>query len=439
MAHPTRQMHLTLNISEYGRHAAAWRRPGLDFTGIPDLGRYVHAAQVAERALFDSVFLADSPFYYPVRDGGGISQRVDPFVLLAMMAAETERIGLIGTQSMSYHEPYTVARKVASLDQLSGGRAGVNCVASAGHAIARNHGLEAERQHADRYVMTEENLEVITRLWDGAGVAGSSAQGVDHRGEYFTVAGTLDVPRPVTGRPIIVQAGSSPQGRDVAARWSDAIFAGSTTIPHAQDYYKDIKSRVAAAGRNPDHVTILPGVFPYIGSTEAEAKALKAEMDAYHAEFADTIAAFSAVMGMDFSGYDPDAPLPYDDLPKPGEGTYGGWSMPVLYTRMAREENLTLKQIADRSFIGGGKNLQWTVEGTPEQIADELELWFREGCGDGFAIVAPLMPETIELMADEVVPILQKRGLFRTEYEGETLRANLGVPDVRVAAPLVAG
>ncbi|MCW2696427.1 MAG: nitrilotriacetate monooxygenase [Modestobacter sp.] len=423
------QMHLSLNLSEYGRHAGAWRHPDNDYTVVPDIGRYVHAAQVAEGALFDSVFLADSP-QHATTPSGITSTRVDPFAVLSAIAVETHSVGLIGTMSTSYSEPYTVARRVAALDHLSHGRAAVNCVASAGDRMARNFSLVSEHPHAQRYSRTEEHLTLMAKLWDSAGTADSAPRPVDHHGEFFDVTGSLDIPRPPAGRPVIVQAGNSPEGRAVAGRWAEAIFAGSTTMPHAQEYYRDVKAQTAGAGRDPDHIKILLGVFPYIADTETAAQALKAELDEYHREHADTIGHLSAILGLDLSTYDPEGPLPYADLPTPGQGNMGGWSMATLFPRMAREEGLTLGQIADRAFVGGLSNLQWSVVGTGEQVAAELERWFRAGCCDGFAIVAPMTPKTIEDMAQQVVPELQRTGVFRTEYTGSTIRDHLGLPPV---------
>jgi FMN-dependent oxidoreductase (nitrilotriacetate monooxygenase family) len=417
-------MHLSLNLSEFGRHSGAWRHPMSDTSHVPSIDSYVQFARTAERGKFDLVFIADTPYHAAGRTSA-TGTRVDPMEVLAAVATETSHIGMIATISTSYNDPLDVARRAASLDRLSGGRLGINYVASTGDATARNFNLDQQLPHDQRYVRSNEFLEVVTALWAGAGDGVRAPAVVDHVGAHFAVRGGLDVLRPAGGRPLIVQAGSSAEGRDLAARWADAIYAGGSSIERAQEYYQDIKARTAAYGRDPSSIKILLGVMPFIGATEKSAHELHDALDEYHLEGADVISHLSAILEFDLSGYDPSGPLPFAQLPEVKSSSV---SLSSLFKRMAREEDWSIAETARRSYVGGLANMQWVVTGTSRQVADEMQRWFEAGTADGFAIVAPILPQTIDAFVDEVIPQLQDRGLVRQDYEGTTVREHFGLP-----------
>ncbi|MFJ3959293.1 LLM class flavin-dependent oxidoreductase [Arthrobacter sp. NPDC090010] len=429
-----RQLILNAFLMSNGHHEASWRLPESDTHAATDVTHYQRLAQTAERAHFDAVFFADSPVLH-----GDVTQRpygvIEPTVLLAAIAAVTERIGLVATASTSYNEPYNLARRFAGLEQISGGRSGWNVVTTAGDAAARNFSLASQPGHADRYARAEEFLQVTEKLWDsweddvhvgdkGGGTWGdaSKVHPVLHRGEFFRVDGPLDAPRSPQGRPVIIQAGSSESGRDFAARWAEAVFTAHQSIESAREFYADLKRRVALAGRDADTVKILPGIVPVIGATEAEARALDEELDRLilpeHA-----LRHLAGVLGVDPSRLELDRPLP-EDLPEES-AIEANKSRRTLIVALGRDEGLTVRQIIGR--LGGGRGHQ-TFAGTAVQVADRIEHWFTTGAADGFNIMPPVLPSGLEVFTREVVPILQERGLFRTEYTGTTLREHYGLP-----------
>ncbi|MGY4857461.1 NtaA/DmoA family FMN-dependent monooxygenase [Cryobacterium sp. AP23] len=418
----TRTMHLSVNLSEYGRHSGGWRHEISDVRQIPNTDVYLHASRVAEAGLFDLVFIADTPVHVPGRTVS--ATRLDPFEMATAIAAETSSIGIIVTISTSYNEPYDVARRAASTDHILNGRLGVNYVASSGDATAQNFNHAVQLPHAERYERSNEFLDVVTGLWAGAPTPDAPGTPTRHAGTHFEVSGPLDVYRPPAGRPAIVQAGSSDEGRDLAARWADAIYAGGSTLERAQEYYQDIRRRAAAYGRDPDSIKILLGIMPFVGATDAEAHQLHSTLDDNHAEGADVIAHLSGLLEYDLTQHDPGEPLPFDRLPTV---TSASVSQATLFTRMAREESLSIAEIAFRSYIGGLANMQFVATGTPGHIADVMQEWFEAGTCDGFAIVAPILPKSIEDFVELVVPELQRRGLFRTEYESSTLAERFGL------------
>ncbi|GAB2585970.1 monooxygenase [Paractinoplanes abujensis] len=389
---------------------------------------------MAEDAKFDSVFLADSPVLWsdPGRRPAG---KLEPTLLLAALAAGTSRIGLIATASTSYNEPYNLARRFASLDHLSGGRAGWNIVTTAGDAAARNFGLAGQPLHRARYERADEFLDVSTKLWDSwaddaivadkaAGVHALSerVRAIAHEGAHFRVEGALNVPRSPQAHPLLVQAGSSEDGKDFAARWAEAVFTAQPTLAESQAFYADLKRRVAAAGRDPDHVVILPGIVPVIGATEAEARELDAELDRLIApQYA--IGTLAHTLRVDPARLRLDEPLP-DDLPGEDE-IEGAKSRRTLIVDWARRDNLTVRQLIGK--LGGGRGHR-TFAGTPVQVADTIQHYFEHGAADGFNIMPAVLPSGLEAFATEVVPILQERGLFRTDYTGTTLREHYGLP-----------
>jgi FMN-dependent oxidoreductase (nitrilotriacetate monooxygenase family) len=426
-------MHFNLFIFDTGHHEASWRLPGSDPLASTDVGYYEGLARTAEAAKFDSVFLADAPALWndPGRRPSG---RLEPIMLLTALARATQRIGLIATASTSYNDPYNLARRFASLDHISGGRAGWNIVTTAGDDAARNFGLEAQPAHAERYQRAAEFIEVSRKLWDSwqdDAVVADKARGVhaeadrvhaiDHAGRFFRVRGPLDVPRSPQGHPVLVQAGSSEDGKQFAARYAEAVFTAQQTLAEGQAFYADLKRRAALAGRHPDEIKILPGIVPVLGSTEAEARELAAELDrlivADHAR--NTLATLLRVQPERLAL---DGQLPAD-LPDEDE-IEGAKSRYTLVVELARRERLTVRQLIGR--LGGGRGHR-TFAGTPEQVAATIEEWCTHGAADGFNVMPAVLPSGLELFAAHVVPILQRRGLFRHEYDGTTLREHYGL------------
>ncbi|MBG0830219.1 LLM class flavin-dependent oxidoreductase [Planomonospora sp. ID67723] len=440
---PTRTLHLNAFLMGVGHHEAAWRHPRTEPARLSDVRHYQQLARIAERGRLDSLFLADGlALQGDVRHNalGGL----EPLTLLSALAAVTDHIGLIATVSTTYNEPFHVARKFASLDHISGGRAGWNIVTSAGEAEARNFGVERPA-HADRYARATEFLEVVTKLWDSwedDAVVGDRRTGVyadtgkihalDHDGVHFRVRGPLNTSRPPQGHPLLVQAGSSEDGKEFAARHAEAVFTAQQTLAEGQEFYADLKGRLARYGRHEDELLILPGISPIIGSTEREALRLEKELEDLIIP-AYGLAQLSHMVGIELSHDALDRPLP--DV---SAETEGAQSRRKLVIDLARRENLTVRQLLARLAGGRGHRV---VAGTPEQIADEIQVWFTGGAADGFNIMPPVLPGGLEDFVEHVVPELQIRGLFRTEYEGRTLRENYGLarPASRHARPVAAG
>ena len=415
---PDQKMRLSLNLRGIGFHAGAWRHPQSTPERVYDIGYYTDIARIAERGKFDAVFLADSP---NARTGSqpAISWPLDPFAVLSGIATATERIGLIGTLSTSYSDPYDLARRVGALDLLSGGRAGVNLVTSAGDAIARNFGFAQHYEHADRYRRAEELCDVILALWAAA------PHGVSIKGERFSVEGALNLPPSPQGRPVIVQAGASEDGRNFAGRAAEMVFAASSDIATGQALYRDLKQRTVQAGRRPQDIAIMPGVMPFIGSTEAEARRFYNELEELIDDNGASLGRLGAELGLDLSIYDPEGPIPVEDFPAPADHK-GGVTRLLRLKTWAVESGLNLRRFAQLVYRSLGV-IHWEPVGTPEQIADELELWFRAGTADGFNLLVPQQTVQLSLFVDEVVPILQRRGLFRHDYETETFAGHLGL------------
>ena len=430
----TRQLNLNAFLMSTGHHEASWRLPESDPLIAADVAHYQALARIAERGKLDSVFFADSPsiFSNPARRP---PETLEPTLLLAAMAVVTERIGLIATSSTTYEEPYNLARRFASLDAISHGRAGWNVVTSAALDAGANFGYEVTPSHAERYRRANEFLEVVFGLWDGwedDAVVADKARGVhtdpakvhvlDHVGEHFRVRGPLTVGRSSQGRPVIVQAGSSGAGIALAAAYAEAVFTAQPTLEEGQAFYAELKAATAAAGRNPEHLKILPGIVPILGGTEAEARELERRLDELlvheHAlqQLADDI-------GIAADRIDLDAPLP--ERIRPAHDIEGNRTRYELTVALARRENLTVRQLLSR--LGGGRGHR-TFAGTPEQVADTIEEWFTSGAADGFNVMPAALPSGLEDFVDQVVPILQARGLFRRDYTGSTLREHYGLP-----------
>ncbi|RNM16620.1 LLM class flavin-dependent oxidoreductase [Nocardioides pocheonensis] len=429
-----RHLHLNAFLMGVGHHEAAWRLPESDPFANTEVAHYQHLARIAERGLLDSVFFADSPslMTHPARRP---AEAIDPVLLLAAMSAVTERIGLIATASTTYDEPYNVARRFASLDAISHGRAGWNVVTSAAEDAGANFGYDTIPGHATRYARAQEFLEVVTGLWSGwqpgavvadklAGVYADPAlvRTLDHHGEHFSVRGPLNVGRSAQGWPVLVQAGSSPAGITLAARFAEAVFTAQRSLEDGQAFYRELKTATARAGRNPDHVKILPGIVPILGGTEEEALRLERDLDdlMVHEHALHQLAEQIGVAAQDL---DLDAPLPAQV--RPAEEIEGNRSRYELTVALARKERLTVRQLLNR--LGGGRGHR-TFAGTPEQLAGTIEQWFRSGAADGFNVMAPVLPSGLEAFVDHVVPLLQERGLFRREYAGSTLREHYGLP-----------
>ncbi|MEW9871659.1 LLM class flavin-dependent oxidoreductase [Arthrobacter sp. HS15c] len=436
-----RQLKLNLFIYPGGHHEAAWRHPKSQPERVLDIRFYQELAQRAEQAKLDAVFFADGPalesnVQYATRF------RLEPFTWLSAIAVATERIGLIGTASTTYLEPYNAARLFASLDHLSGGRAGWNIVTTGAERAARNFGLAEHPPHAERYSRADEFVRVVGKLWDswedgavvsdaGTGVFADTSRihPIVHEGEHFRVEGPLNTPRSPQGRPVYVQAGSSADGKAFAAQHAEAVFTAHQTLQSAQVFYADIKAQASGAGRDPEKFLVLPGISPYLGSTEAEARALRQEFDELtQPEYG--LGILRKLLGVDLDGLALDETFPDELLA--AAGREGSRSQLLLDT--IRRERLTVRQVLHR-FAGARGH--YAVAGTPVQVADEIQRWFENGAADGFNIMPPWLPGGFEAFADEVVPILQSRGLFRTEYTGRTLREHFGLdrPESQYAQP----
>ncbi|WP_306216380.1 LLM class flavin-dependent oxidoreductase [Actinoplanes sp. RD1] len=432
-------LHLNAFLMGVGHHEAAWRLPESDPFAHTDVAHYQRLARIAERGKLDSIFLADSPVLVN-NIGRRPAGTLEPTVLLTAIAGATERIGLIATASTTYNEPYNLARRFASLDHVSGGRAGWNIVTTAGVEAARNFNLTELPAHSDRYARAAEFVDVSLKLWDSwderapLGDKESGTWGDEsllypprHEGKYFRVEGPLTVPRSPQGYPLLVQAGSSQDGRELAARYAEAVFTAQQTLAEAREFARDLKRRAAALGRDPDTVKILPGIVPAIGATEAEAAELEEELDRLiKPEYA--LRQLATTLKVDPSALRLDRELP-EDLP-PEDEIEGAKSRYTLIVTLARRERLTVRQLIGR--LGGGRGHR-TFAGTPEQVADAIEEWHRQGAADGFNIMPPVLPSGLEAFVDHVVPILQRRGLFRTEYTGTTLRDHYGLPRLSAA------
>lgn len=430
----TGQMSIGMNILGLGGHGSAWRIGEAPWSALQDVSYFQNIAKISERGCLDAIFLADGPAL-----GQDVSRqpagRLEPMVLLTAVALATKHIGVIATASTTYNSPYNLARRIASMDYISNGRAAWNAVTNAGDAAAQNFGLGEAPLHVDRYERASEFVEIVHKLWDSwedDAIIGDHVNGVfadnkkvhaiNHVGKHFSVKGPLNVPRTPQGRPVVVQAGGSEGGKALGSRYADAIFCTQTTLEDGIAFYNEMKARAAAWGRNPDHLKIMPGLSTVIGSTEEEANRRCDELDAY-AGPDGALAQVAGRIGIPLKELDLDAPLPWHrlgDLTPPEKGSHGFFEAQI---KLAKRENLTVRQLSRR--IRSGHRL---VVGGPEQIADTLAEWFLAGAGDGFNLMPDYFPSGAEVFVDHVVPILRKRGLFRHEYTGKTLRDHLGLP-----------
>ncbi len=429
MTTPAKQMRLGLYLQANGLHVASWRMPGT-YTDPENFRPYLAQTMAAEKAKFDMVFLADSPHCNP-QGTLGLMVKTEPLTLLAALAVTTSHIGLAATVSTTYTEPYNIARILSSIDHLSGGRAAWNVVTGAQPGAAANFGRASHPPHDERYKIAEEYVEVIKGLWDsweddaffvdreaGRFVDKNKMHRIDHKGTYFSVAGPLNCSRSPQGYPVLIQAGASEVGRAFAAAEAEVIFTVQQDHGLAKTFATEMREAVAKTGRNPAHFKIMPGVCPIVGSSEADAKAKLTELCSY-ADPAVALRVLSDRMGQDLTPFPLDAPVP--ELPP--SGMMRGHAEAL--TNLARTRGMTLRELRDYASTSMGHRL---LIGSPEQVADGLEEWFASGAADGFNIMPPWSPGALDDFVNEVVPILQKRGLFRTEYEGKTLRENLGIP-----------
>jgi len=429
----SRQLRLGAFMRPVSIHTAAWRYPGAFADANFNFKHLKRFAQTLERGKFDAFFMADHlavlnmPMDALKRSATVTS--IDPPTLLPALAAVTEHIGLIATGSTTFDAPYHLARRFASLDHLSGGRAAWNIVTTSNPDAALNFGLDDHMEHDERYRRAREFYDVVTGLWDSwaddafirdveAGIYFDPAKlhTLNHKGKYYSVRGPLNVGRPIQGWPVIVQAGASEAGKQLAAETAEMVFAGVGGLTDGKKLYADIKGRMKAVGREPDQLKILPGAFVVVGDTVEEAKAKRAHLDSL-VHYDSAIASLSIALGTDASKFDPDGPLP--EIP-PTNASQSGRERAIA---LAQRDGLTVRQLAQR--LGGFAGLSFV--GTPKTIAEQMEQWLMEEGSDGFNVMFPYLPEGLDDFVDRVVPELQRRGLFRKEYEGTTLRENLGL------------
>lgn len=432
-----REMHLGAFFFGVGHHLAAWRHPDVNPAAASNIAELRSWARIAEAACFDAIFFADNVGLAGPPDDAvarnALPYPLDPLLALAALSQATERIGLVATVSATYLPPYHLARKYATLDQLSGGRSGWNLVTSGSDFEARAFGLEHQLAHAERYARAREYVQVVKGLWDtwedDAFVRDRAAarffdparlHRVQHAGEHFRVAGGLQTPRSPQGWPVLVQAGSSDDGQDLAAAHAEVVFTAQQDVGQARAFYASLKQRLAAHGRKPEQLKILPGVVVSVGRSEGEAREKYEQLQ----QLIDPVlgvSLLSAFLGnVDLSAYPVDGPFP-TGLPV----TEGWKSRQQLFEGLARRDNLSIRQLYER--VAGGRG-HWTIIGTPQTVADQLEHWFTTGAADGFNVLAPTLPGGLRDFAQLVVPELQRRGLFRTAYTGRTLREHLGLP-----------
>ena len=429
-----RQMHLGVFVLGAGNHSAGWRYDGAA-TSNNDLAVIQEIARTAERGKFDLLFVSDGL----VMDPGDLPSflcRFEPTTLISVLAATTTHLGLGATVSTSFSEPYNVARIFASIDHISGGRAAWNVVTSSQARAALNFGRDAHMEHELRYERAQEFVDVVTGLWDcwedGAIVAdkesgkyidAAKVRPLDHKGRFFQVKGPINTARCPQGHPVIIQAGGSPSGLELAARTADVVFSVVQELEPAKKAYADLKGRMAKYGRSRDQVAVLPGVMPIVGKTEAEAKVKLDTLQSWLTP-KNALVLVSGRIGYDVTGCDLDAPVP---APPASEG---GQTFHKVLFEMARRRNMTLRDLYNLTAAARG---HWVICGTPVQIADTLEEWFVEGAADGYNILPAYFPGAFADFVDLVVPELQRRGLYRHDYEGKTLRDHFGLPRIAAA------
>lgn len=433
MSQRKRQLVLSMFVQQYGTHANAWRRPEQVAGGKPDFERWARLVKLLEKGKFDLAFFAD----FVGIDGDNLAnlgrrprgEGFEPLSLIAALAGVTENIGLVATVNTNLNQPYNVARQLASLDHLSGGRTGWNIVSSLSEGAIKSFSVRDPLDHAGRYERAGEFVDLAKALWNswdddafdhpdkstGQFHAASAAHPVHFHGKHFDVDALLDIARPLQGYPVFFQAGNSDRGREFAARYAELIYAAAQNIEEAKSFYSDVKGRMAKYNRDPDHLIVSPGLFYHIGRSRDEAQE---KLESF--QNAVDVSGMTQFFGVDLTKYSIDSPLP-EHLEVPANGQ-GRWQQAV---ELARRENLTIRQLIVRfSAVQGHR----TVIGTPVDIADQIEDWFVKGAADGFNLKPSLLDDDLEDFINLVIPELQKRGIFRKEYTGKTLRENLGLP-----------
>jgi FMN-dependent oxidoreductase (nitrilotriacetate monooxygenase family) len=429
-----RKLHFNAFMRPATIHTGGWRYPGGFADANFNLNHIIRFIQKLEEGKFDTFFMADhlALLNMPIEalKRSATPTSFEPMTLLSALAMVTKKIGLVATSSTTYDAPYHVARRFASLDHISGGRSGWNIVTTANPNASRNFGMEFQMEHDERYSRAKEFYDVVTGLWDsweddafvrnqktGIFFDTEKMHILNHQGKYLKSRGPLNIARPIQGWPVIVQAGASNAGRQLAAETAEIVFTSQPTIDHAREFYSDVKGRMKQIGRNPRHMHILPACMVIIANSLEEAKERRAKLDSL-VHFESAIASLSIALGTDASVFDPDGMLP--DIPE----TNAGQSSREKAIRIAKEESLTVRQLAQR--IGGHSSL--CLMGPPELVADQMEEWLSTGGADGFTIQFPYLPQGLDDFVEKLVPILQKRGIYREDYEGNTLRENLGLP-----------
>ncbi|MCM3720590.1 LLM class flavin-dependent oxidoreductase [Solibacillus isronensis] len=429
-----RQLSLGAFINLPGHHVASWRHPETEVRKVTDLAYLTEIAQVAERGKFDNLFFADV-FGQPILENAHSGLKLDPVVIISALAAVTKNIGLTATLTTSYNEPFHVARKFAAIDHLSNGRAAWNVVTSANEREALLFGRDAHFQHAERYERADEFVDVVKKLWysidEEALVIDKESSHyynlnkvteIDHEGKFFKLKGTLDAPSTPQGHPVIVQAGSSEAGKELAAKTAEVIFTAWQTLEDAQAFYKDVKGRLAKYGRNPEDLKILPGAFIVVAATEEEAIAKHQQLNNYITPEVG-LAYLSGFTGVDLSEYDFEGQIP-DFNGQQIDGTNPNIRASIVKGIVEAKGLTTLRELYNN--IAGARGHREII-GTPTQVADQLQEWFENEAADGFNIMAPTFPQGFNDIVELVIPELQRRGIFKTEYAGTTLRENLGL------------
>lgn len=428
------QMSIGMNLIDLGAHPEAWRKGEVRADAYFDPEYYRHLARISEKGKLDAVFIADVPAC-----AGDFSKvpvgRLDPLITLTLIAEVTKNIGVIATASSTYNDPYNLARRIASLDIVSKGRAAWNVVTTVTDVAAQNFGLTETTLRQKRYERADEFIQIVKALWDSwedQAIVGDLQQGVfgdinklhaiNHQGQYFSVKGPLNVPRTPQGQPVLVQAGSSEAGKNLGAQHADIIFTSQTTLDSALDFYQDMKTRAAGFGRNPQHIKIMPGLCTVIGGTEAEARQRFEDVQ-QHIDEQRQILQVAMRIGLPPSELSIDKEVPWHLLQQQPEHNSGSHGFIDAHLALARERKLTVRDLARQILVG-----HRLLVGTPEQIADSMQAWFEAGAADGFNIIPERMPSGVQDFVDQVVPILQRRGVFRHEYTGTTLREHLGIP-----------
>jgi FMN-dependent oxidoreductase (nitrilotriacetate monooxygenase family) len=432
-----RTIHLGAFVHETGQHVAAWRHPGAHMRSGTSFAEMVETAQLAERGKFDLLFLADSAAVNLIgsadaRRRMGKVVKFEPMTILSALAAVTKNLGLVATSTTTYNEPYTLARQFASLDQISGGRSGWNLVTSNNEQDALNYSRDEHLSHADRYERAIEFADVVNGLWDSwdedafirdkeSGVSFDLAKMhvLNHKGKHFQVRGPLNVACSPQGRPVLVQAGASGTGRDVAARLAELVFTAATTFEQAKEFYADVRARVPRFGRSQDQVLVMPGFYPVVATTASEAR----EKYEYLQSLIQKPVGIS-ILEHTIGVHDLDK-IPLDGPVPEMADTNGPLSRQRLLLEQARRDKLTFWELC---LANAGPRGHALSIGTPTQVADEMEHWFNDGAADGFNVMPAWLPGSLKDFVDLVIPELQRRGLFRTEYEAMTLRGNLGLP-----------